>query len=123
RVEADVELFHGLLSLVDDLLAANELAVEGDDAEMGAEVTEGIAKLNASLGVLETESLFSGDMDDHDVVMSIHPGAGGTDAQDWADMLLRMYLRWAERRRYQTEILDLTEGEEAGIKSATVEIT
>ncbi len=105
-----------------DLIAANELAVEGSDQELSTEVSEGIARLNTELGKLETEALFSGELDDHDVVMSIHPGAGGTDAQDWAEMLFRMFLRWAERHGFDAVVREALAGDEAGTKSATAEI-
>ena len=111
-----------LRTLVDDLLAANELAVEADDDEMGAEVTDGIVRLQDALAALEIEALFSGELDDHDAIMSIHPGAGGTDAQDWAEMILRMYLRWAERNGFTVDLREALAGDEAGTKSATLEI-
>jgi peptide chain release factor 2 len=122
RIEGDVDRFRSLVTLADDLLAANELAVEGDDAELAAEVTAGISRLQQEIGVLETEALFAGEMDDHDALMSIHPGAGGTDAQDWADMILRMYLRWAERNGFDVTLREAQAGDEAGTKSATLEI-
>jgi peptide chain release factor 2 len=105
------------------VIAANELAVEADDAELAREVEDGIVKLQAEIAKLETEAMFSGDLDDHDVVLSIHAGAGGTDAQDWAEMLLRMYLRWAERDGFKVTIREALAGEEAGAKSATLEVT
>src|SRR5690606_33060982 len=71
---------------------------------------------------LELESLFTGEYDDHNAILSIHSGAGGTESQDWAEMLLRMYTRWADSRGYQVEVLDQLEGEEAGIKSVTLSI-
>jgi peptide chain release factor 2 len=104
------------------MTAANDLAVEHEDKELAAEVTDGIARLSKALEALETEALFSGDMDDHDAVVSIHPGAGGTDAQDWADMLLRMYLRWAERNGFTVHVREAIAGDEAGTKSATMEV-
>lgn len=122
-MEADVERFASLGALVDDLMTANELAVEADDAEMGAEVTDGIARLESALASLEIEALFSGEMDDHDVILSIHPGAGGTDAQDWAEIILRMYLRWAERNGFGVHLVEALAGDEAGTKSATLEIS
>lgn len=87
-----------------------------------AEVSEGLARLQHAVASLETEALFSGEMDDRDAVVSIHPGAGGTDAQDWADMLLRMYLRWAERNRFAVDLREAIAGDEAGTKSATMEV-
>ena len=111
-----------LQRLAADVIAANELAVEAEDPELGQEVEEGIAKLQAELAKLETEAMFSGDLDDRDVVLSIHAGAGGTDAQDWAEMLLRMYLRWAERDGFKVTIREALAGDEAGAKSATLEV-
>lgn len=122
RLEADVERHAGLVQLAEDMLAANELAVEADDDELAAEVTEGISKLTAAVESLSTEALFSGEMDDHDAIMAIHAGAGGTDAQDWAEMLLRMYLRWAERNGFAVDVREAQAGDEAGAKSATLEI-
>jgi len=78
-----------------------------------------IAKLEASLSQAETEAMLSGENDARNAICTIHPGAGGTESQDWAEMLLRMYLKWAERRGFKTEILDYQPGEEAGIKSVT----
>jgi peptide chain release factor 2 len=122
RLEAEVNRFESLTQLASDLLAANELAVEGDDAELGVEVTEGLAKLASEVEMLGTEALFSGEMDDHDAIMTIHPGAGGTDAQDWAEMLLRMYLRWGERNGFDVAVREAIAGDEAGTKSATIEL-
>ena len=85
------------------------------DAEMGAVTT--------LLEEMEMERAFSGDYDSHDAIMTIHAGAGGTESQDWAEMLMRMYLRWAERRGFKAEVLDTSPGEEAGIKSATIGIS
>lgn len=98
------------------------LAVEEADESVIAEVAAETEMLSTRVAALETRLMLSGPYDDHDVIMTISPGAGGVDAQDWADMLLRMYLRWAERHGFKTEILDYTEGEEAGIKSATIEV-
>jgi peptide chain release factor 2 len=99
-----------------------ELALAEDDEGVVAEVAAEVENLGKRVSALETRLMLSGPYDDHDVIMSISAGAGGVDAQDWAEMLLRMYLRWAERRGFKTDILDYTEGEEAGIKSASVEI-
>jgi len=117
-----VQRHDDLQRLAADVIAANELAVEAEDPELGQEVEEGIAKLQAELAKLETEAMFSGDLDDRDVVLSIHAGAGGTDAQDWAEMLLRMYLRWAERDGFKVTIREALAGDEAGAKSATLEV-
>ncbi len=115
---------HGSLDrLANDVAAANEMAIEAEDPELAQEVSDGIARLQAEIAKLETEAMFSGDLDDHDVVLSIHAGAGGTDAQDWAEMLLRMYLRWAERERFTVRIREALAGDEAGAKSATLEVS
>jgi peptide chain release factor 2 len=81
-----------------------------------------LEKLSAELARLEIEARFSGELDDHDVIMSIHPGAGGTDAQDWAEMLLRMYLRWAEQGGFEVTVREALAGDEAGVKSSTLEL-
>jgi peptide chain release factor 2 len=122
RIETGVERFRSLEQLVADTSAANELAVEHDDPELEAEVVAGLERLRSELAVLETETLFSGELDDHDAIVAIHAGAGGTDAQDWAEMLLRMYLRWAERERFAVTVREALAGEEAGVKSATLEL-
>jgi len=99
-----------------------ELLDEGPDAELEAEMERDAAALETDVVRERTALLFSGEYDDRNALLSISAGAGGTEATDWAEMLLRMYLRWAERHRFHTEILDRQEGDQAGIKSATVEI-
>ncbi len=93
-----------------------------DDEAMAAEVESEAQALSRRLDGLEFELSFSGPYDRRNAIVAIHAGAGGTESQDWAEMLLRMYLRWAERRGYQTDLLDVMPGDEAGIKSATLEI-
>jgi peptide chain release factor 2 len=113
KLESDL---HNALDLI-------ELAEEENDAEtlQEAEVElEALAKLS---GRLRLESLLSGEADNNDCFLEIHAGAGGTEAQDWAEMLTRMYLRWAESKKYKTELLEESAGEEAGIKSTTFKIT
>ncbi len=90
------------------------------DSSMQAEIESEVDKLASSLDEMELEVAFSGEYDTRNAILSIHAGAGGTESQDWAQMLMRMYLRWAERRGYQAEILDVSPGEEAGIKSAVI---
>ena len=101
----------------DDIAAYFELAREGEkvDAELRREI-DGLKQL---VERVETETLLSGENDARNAIVTIHPGAGGTESQDWADMLLRMYLRWAERKGFQTVLYDYQAGEEAGLKSAT----
>jgi peptide chain release factor 2 len=87
------------------------------------EIKRDMAALRDEIESLELHNLLSGDLDKHNAIVTIHPGAGGTESQDWAQMLMRMYLRWAERRGYKAEIVDLLPGEEAGIKSVTVTVS
>jgi peptide chain release factor 2 len=89
------------------------------DGDMATEIAAGLVPVNAELDRLEEEALFTGDYDGGDAVVAIHAGEGGTDAQDWTEMLLRMYLRWAEQRGFQAELVEASAGEEAGLKSAT----
>ena len=98
------------------------MAAEADDAELLAEIERDAEALLATFELERTALLFSGEYDDGGAIISISAGAGGTEATDWAEMLLRMYLRWAERHRFRTEIVDATEGEQTGLKSVTVEI-
>jgi len=107
-----------------DLGVLLELAEEaGDDGSLDAEITQGIARLRRDLDAFELKTLLSGSHDAKAAILSIHPGAGGTESQDWAQMLVRMYLRWCERAGFTAEVVDLLPGEEAGLKSATIEVT
>jgi peptide chain release factor 2 len=111
-------MFRALESDVADL---GELAEMADsDREMAAELDTQLASVESRLAELEEARLFSGEYDAGDAVVTVRSGAGGTDSQDWAEMLLRMYLRWAERRGFEVEMKEASEGEEAGIKSATL---
>ena len=103
-----------------DLAELVQLA--SDDGELD-EVAQNVSTLRHELDRLQEEALFGGEYDAGDAVVSIHAGEGGTDAQDWAEMLLRMYLRWAEARGYKTEVLEASPGEEAGLKSATFTVS
>ena len=104
-----------------DLAAYFELAREGESVE--ADLKREIAALRELVEKLETQTLLSGENDPRNAIVTIHPGAGGTESQDWAEMLLRMYLRWAERQGFETALNDYQAGEEAGLKSATFSIT
>ena len=98
------------------------LASEHDD-DMEREVVGEAAKLEQAMGQLEIKALMHEEEDHLGAIMTIHPGAGGTESQDWAEMLMRMYLRWTERRGFGREIIDVQPGDEAGIKSATFTVT
>ena len=116
-VETDRELTRRL----SDLDTFFELAREGED--VSGELHQELERLQGKVDRLETRILLGGEHDGRNAIVTIHPGAGGTESQDWAQMLLRMYLRWAERQGFQTAVNDLQAGEEAGIKSATFTVT
>ena len=99
-----------------------DLAMEEDNAEMGEEVAREVTDIEKELAALEFTLLFSGEYDHNNAILSIHAGAGGTESQDWAQMLMRMYLRYADLRKYDTEILEEMPGDEAGIKSVTIRV-
>jgi peptide chain release factor 2 len=117
RAKRKLELWEGISGDVGDLADLAELAVE--DEEMAAELDSQLGSIERRLAELEEQRLFSGEHDSGDAVVTVRAGAGGTDSQDWAEMLLRMYLRWAEQRGFAVEMKEASEGEEAGIKSAT----
>ena len=112
-----------LTTAAEDLGVMLELAAEAGDSSLDREIAEGVAKLRAEVDEFELKVMLSGPHDGKAAILSIHPGAGGTESQDWAQMLLRMYLRWCERHSLKAEVVDLLPGDEAGIKSATVEVT
>jgi peptide chain release factor 2 len=117
RSSRRLETFTALQSDVEDLDSLVEMGVEEESLQ--AEVEEQIASVEERLAALEEQRLFSGRYDSGDALVTVNAGAGGTDAQDWAEMVLRMEMRWAERRGFQVELLEAGAGEEAGIKSAT----
>src|SRR3989449_5332301 len=108
---------------LEDLLGLAQLLEEEPDEEMQAEVAQSVAEIEKKVEQLQFSLMLSGEHDERDAILSIHAGSGGVDAQDWAEMLLRMYLRWAERHKFRTEVYDYSESEEAGVKSVTIEIT
>lgn len=116
-----VEQWRGLETRVADIIELIPLAEE--DTSLQAEIQSEIDKETSHLDELELEMAFSSEYDARNAILAIHAGAGGTESQDWAEMLLRMYLRWAERHGYKAEILDISPGEEAGIKSAVIGIS
>jgi peptide chain release factor 2 len=118
-----VDVWRGLEKTTVDLQDMVVLAISEDDHSLKEEIQLELTKLKSRFEQLESQQLFTGDYDDRNAMLALHAGAGGTESQDWANMLLRMYLRWAERHGYEAEALDVSPGEEAGIKSAIVEIT
>src|SRR5690606_7675593 len=106
----------------EDLEVLVELAAEEDDETALAEAAQQWRELERAVERLELSTLLNGEYDHADAILSVHAGAGGTEAQDWAQMLMRMYTRWAEEKGYQVEILDILPGEEAGIKSVSLSI-
>ena len=119
----EVSTWEGIDSQLNDLLGIAQLLEEEPDEEMQAEVAQSLPPIEEQVEKLQFALMLSGEHDQRSAILSIHAGSGGVDAMDWAAMLLRMYLRWAEQHRFRTEIYDYIEGEEAGIKSVTVEIT
>jgi peptide chain release factor 2 len=124
RATNDLESFDGLGSALDDAEVMGEFVKEsltgGEvDVALLAELSSAVESLESSIGGLETQSLLSGPYDENDAIVELHAGAGGTDAQDWTEMLLRMYSRWAERRGFSVEVDEATDGTEAGLLSAT----
>jgi peptide chain release factor 2 len=117
-----VNAWRGLEKKAADLREMIVLAIGEEDYSLKEEIQLELEKLSSRFEQLESQQLFTGDYDSRNAMLALHAGAGGTESQDWANMLLRMYLRWAERHDYKAEVLDVSPGEEAGIKSAIVEI-
>jgi len=115
--------FKDLAGQAEDLRVLWEMASEAGDESETAGLEQALVALEKDLEAFSVKIVLSGPQDRKNVILSIHPGAGGTESQDWAQMLMRMYLRWAERAGFKAEVVDLLPGEEAGIKSATIEIT
>ncbi|KPJ54507.1 peptide chain release factor 2 [candidate division TA06 bacterium DG_24] len=116
-----IEAWQKLEGQADDISVLVEL-VEEDDEATRKEIEQGLERLREGIEDIELRHMLRGEDDERDAILAIHPGAGGTESQDWAGMLFRMYLRWAERRGYQHRMLDFQPGEEAGIKNATIEL-
>ena len=121
-LEAVVKTIDGLEGSLGDIADLLALASEENDTELFEEAKSDLAIRTASLEALEFRRMFSGAMDPNNAFLEIQAGSGGTEAQDWAEMIMRMYTRWAERKGFELQMLDLSEGEEAGIKGAVIEI-
>jgi len=122
-IERSLKDWESLAHRLNDLGAMAELASEEGGESMRAELEQEIAVILKNIASTEVAALLSGEQDASNAIVSIHPGAGGTEAQDWAEMLMRMYLRWAEKHGHKTEILDYQNGEEAGVKSVTFTVS
>lgn len=123
KLEQGVGAYRSLEQGLRDNLDLLEMAEEEGDKEMAAEAERALFQLKATASERELESLLSGEADANDCYLEVNAGAGGTEAQDWAQMLLRLYMRWAERKGYKVFLLDESLGEEAGIKSSTIQIS
>ncbi len=120
RMEEDHTLAASIRTQTDDLAVLIDWARQGED--VSADLTRGLTAYKSVIEAGEVRTMLSGEMDSNNAIVTIHPGAGGTESQDWAEMLMRMYIRWSERKGFKREIVDLQPGEEAGIKSATMTI-
>ena len=118
RIEGDISLLQSLKRRDDDLGVLFDWARSGEDVL--ADLERGLDELQSEVEAAESKKMLSGEYDQSNAIVTIHPGAGGTESQDWAEMLLRMYLKWAERRGFKREMVDYQPGDEAGIKSATL---
>ena len=123
RNKDDVGLFNRLNSSVEDVETLLELAESEEDESLEEEIKSEISGIEKELDQLEFKLMLNGPHDRNGAIIEIHPGAGGTESQDWAEMLLRMYLRWCEKKGFSTQIIDSLQGDEAGIKSVTVMVT
>jgi peptide chain release factor 2 len=123
RLNDAIDRWEGLQRKVGDVRAIDELLTEeGSDPDLQTELARSIAELEKDLERVELAALLSGEFDEHDAIATVNAGAGGTESQDWAEMLLRMYLRWAEREGLRAELDEVHPGEEAGVKSATFQV-
>ena len=122
QLKEEVETFRSLETRVEDMEVLCELALEEDDESLLPEMEETLASIRTDVEHLELGMLLNGEYDANNAILTLHAGAGGTEAQDWTSMLLRMFSRFAEREGYEVEMLDYLPGDEAGVKSATLQI-
>lgn len=121
-LKEETQSWRRLEQKVKDLMELVDISLQEEDASLVDEVRAEVDRVWADVERLDFQLLLAGEYDDRNAILALHAGAGGTESQDWAEMLLRMYVRWAERRGFHTEVLDTSPGEEAGIKSAMLEI-
>jgi peptide chain release factor 2 len=122
QLENGISEYEGLTQSLQENIELIELAEAEDDADVAGEAEEALAALNVRAGKLQLESLLSGEADGNDCFLEVHAGAGGTESQDWTQMLQRMYVRWAEQHGYKVEFIEESPGEEAGVKSVTLKV-
>ncbi len=123
NLREDVEKYRKLYAQLEDLQLLLGLAIEEDDQTVSEEIQADLEDVTAAVEGIEFKLMLSGEHDPNNAILSIHPGAGGTESQDWAAMLMRMHLRWCEAHNYKTETIELLPGEEVGVKSATILVT
>lgn len=123
QLQNKIAQYEDLLQSIDDAITLGQMAQEEHDEETGSEVLAETQRISDLEERMRLETLLSGEYDHNNAILSLHPGAGGTEAQDWAQMLYRMYTRWGEKHGYDVKLMDWLDGDEAGIKSATVMIT
>ena len=123
ELKGDVDTWRSLEKRVGELLEFAELASEEEVTSLRDEISADIDRIDSEFNDLEFSLLLSGEYDSRNAFLAVHAGAGGTEAQDWAEMLLRMYVRWAERHHYHAEVVEVSPGEEAGVKSALLEVS
>ena len=122
QLKTKVELFNKLVGSIDDTLALCDMAIEEEDETFTDEILSELDKIDEDAQQMRIGALLTGEYDANSAILSFHPGAGGTEAQDWAQMLYRMYTRWGEKHGYNVKLIDWLDGDEAGLKSATVMI-
>ena len=122
QLKTTVESWHDLDSMCSNLIDLIDLAIEEDDSSLETESAAEVGDIERGIEEMEFQETLGGEYDASNAILAIHAGAGGTESQDWAEMLLRMYLRWCEKRQYKAEIIETSVGDEAGIKSALMEI-
>ena len=123
KLERELQQWRDIEAKLGDVTALLDLAQESGDAGLERELASELDQFEPLLAALRVEHLLSGELDQNNAILAIHPGAGGTESQDWAQMLLRMYVRWADGKGFKVETLDFQAGDEAGVKSATISVT
>ena len=119
-LKEEINEFDNLANTIDDIQVLFELAIEENEPDIQSEIETGLESIGQQFKKIELKLMLDDEFDENNAIINIHPGAGGVDAQDWAGMLMRMHLRWCDQHNYTTEVVDITNGDEAGIKGATI---